>query len=122
MPTSSVRGIISSSNTKFLKFFELVQNEAAARNKVFFIAGCECHDQELDDLYLSAMCGWLVPADQADEFEATWMLGSDTWEDTLWGSHWSDDFFVFEDFDVKRDGTIVIRFRKWPDEGDPYNV
>lgn len=82
-----MKGLRTHESSNFIKFFEIVQNEAAKLGTVFFLDCEEGQDGSVNGIGVCNLSGWLVPASQADKFEQTWRAHK---EDDEW-----IDFFVF---------------------------
>jgi len=92
-------------SNKFLKYFEMVQQEAGKQNKVFFIDTPDGHDFETDDLMLENIRGWLIPADKANEITPEWEIDEvgDSWYDYMCWAEWQ-----------LIDGKVKIEFKFYP--------
>ena len=65
-----MRGLHTNEGAKFEKYFYLIQEEAKKLGGVFFSETGEGRDLDLEDIEVCDLVGWLVPFDQAIEFEA----------------------------------------------------
>jgi hypothetical protein len=68
-----MRGLRTQESDKFNVYFELVQAKAKALNKVFFLDSGEGRDFSTENMEGEDLSGWLVPENQADEFEKQWI-------------------------------------------------
>jgi hypothetical protein len=95
---------------KFIKFFEMVQEEARKRNCIFF---CDCGLGDVfenDDIECENLCGWLIPEQQADKFESIHKENSDK-------KYEYDAFYCSVDFIVEEStGKIRIDIDDTPDD------
>jgi hypothetical protein len=95
-----MQGLRKQENDKFIKFFKLVQAEAAKQGSVFFIDCGQGDVFENDHIECEDMCGWLIPANRVSEFEPLFMENSPK-------QHDFDDLYCFVDYVVDGD-TIEI--------------
>lgn len=88
-----MQGLRTQENSNFVKFFEVVQNEAAKIGKVFFLDCEEGHDGTVNDMEVCNLSGWLIPTDKASEFESIWEKGKedDSWADFFKFASWKDE-------------------------------
>ncbi|MCI5874063.1 MAG: hypothetical protein PUJ55_00385 [Clostridiales bacterium] len=88
-----MKGLRTQENNNFIKFFEIVQNEAAKSGKVFFLDCEEGHDGSVDGMEVCNLSGWLIPTDKANEFEALWKNEEedDKWSDFFGFVSWKDE-------------------------------
>lgn len=84
----------------FEKFMEKVQQAAAKKESVFFLDSKEGHEQVKNGLIASDCSGWLVPAEEAEEFNAEYM---DFSECDCW-----DKYFAWETWYEDAKGNILI--------------
>lgn len=86
-----MRGLKTQEGSKFERFFELVQQEAAKKDAVFFLECGEGHEFSTDRLEGEDLRGWLIPNGKADRFEKEWLRGSpgDEWADRIAWATWS---------------------------------
>ena len=63
------QGLRMQENKKFLNFWEIVQKEASKHNAVFFLDSGEGNEIETSDINAEDLSGWLVPKNQAEEFD-----------------------------------------------------
>ena len=68
-----MRGLRTQEGSDFEKFFKIVQTEAKRLGGVFFSETGEGRDLDLKDMSVCDLAGWLVPFDQADEFEKLYL-------------------------------------------------
>jgi hypothetical protein len=99
-----MRGLKTVENSKFLRYWKLVDAKAKELGKVFYAECGEGHLLEADDIECEDMRGWLIPVDQSEEFEAEWRTDnvSDKWIDNIYWAEWSNDR-----------GTIEIQFNTY---------
>ncbi len=85
-----MRGLKTQEGHSFLRFFQIVQNEAQRRNAVFFLECGEGNEYFADDIEGEDLRGWLIPEEQADLFEALWEAGTpgDEWADCIVWALW----------------------------------
>lgn len=57
---------------RFLRFFSIVQEVAAARGGVFFLDCGEGHDLITDEIDCEDLSGWLIKEADIAEFEPLW--------------------------------------------------
>jgi hypothetical protein len=88
-----MRGLKTQEGNSFIAFFQLVQAEAQKQNSVFFLECGEGNDFVGDNIEGEDLRGWLVPAEQADEFEREWMNGDpgSEWENHIVWVLWKGD-------------------------------
>lgn len=84
----------------FEKFMEKVQQAAETKGCVFFLDCKEGHEQVKNGLIASDCSGWLVPAEEAEEFNAEYM---DFSECDCW-----DKYFAWETWYEAAKGNILI--------------
>ena len=100
-----MRGLRTKEDAKFTRFFQIVQDEANKQNCVFFLDGADGNELIEPDMEISDLMGWLIPEDQADEFEEHWSAHSeipDRFEDCFLWAEWE-----------KKDGRVIITFKKY---------
>lgn len=61
-------GLRTQENNEFIKFFEIVQNEAEKLNKVFFLDFGQCDDILFKGMEVDSLFGWLIPNEVVEEF------------------------------------------------------
>ena len=93
---------------KFLKYFEMVQEEAGKIGKVFYTDTPDGHDAETDDLILEDIRGWLIEKKDIELFAPEWKKDkvTDSWYDYMCWAEWS--------FDGKNGKDIKIKFVFYP--------
>lgn len=104
-----MKGLRKQENQKFNNFFDLVQQEAAKKDKVFF---CDCGQGnvvENDFIECEDMCGWLIPQEKADEFEKLFLEDSDD-------QHNFDNLYCYVDFSIEPNGNVIITFDDTPSD------
>ena len=100
-------GLQTQESPKFERSFQMIQNEAAKQNAVFFAFAGDGHDGEFPDLECEDMMGWLIPNERVAEFQPEWE--KDNSETAL--ERWSR-FFTFADWS-EVDGSIIISFNNY---------
>ena len=100
-----MRGLRTKEDDKFMRFFQIVQNEANKQNCVFFLDGADGNELIEPDMEISDLMGWLIPADQVGEFEKPWSARSKI-PDRF------DNCFLWAEWEMK-DGQITISFNKY---------
>ena len=95
-------GLKTQETKKFEKFIELIQNEDAKKEKVFFLDAGDGRDFETNDMEGEDLTGWLIPSSKVDEFKIVWEKdeADDDWI----------DFFTFVSWQ-KKDGRITVTFK-----------
>ena len=63
-------GLRTQENNEFIKFFEIVQNEAEKLNKVFFLDFGQCDDIPFNGMEVDSLFGWLIPNEDVEKFNA----------------------------------------------------
>ena len=86
-----MRGLRTQEEEKFKKFFNTIQDKAREQNKVFFAESGEGHDFETYTMEGENLSGWLIPLDEADEFEQAFINRSI--DDAKW-----DKFIAFAEW------------------------
>lgn len=71
-----MKGLRTQENKKFVKFFEMVQEEAKKKNAVFFADCGEGKTFENDTIECEDLCGWLIPKTEEKDFEPLFMSNS----------------------------------------------
>ncbi|MDR3308060.1 MAG: hypothetical protein LBS58_04090 [Coriobacteriales bacterium] len=107
MSGSSVRGLKyeeTASEIRFVRFFDLVQAQAAREGCVFFMDSGEGRDVNTEDFDGEDVSGWLIPKDDADTFEKQWLKIDDGSIDERF-----DKLFVFARWDQTDEG-VTIKF------------
>lgn len=97
-----MRGLRTQENEAFLRFFNIVQQEAKKKDSVFF---CDCGqgDESIKDgIECESMFGWLIPENDAERFEKEEFIPDRILES-------SNDFYVGAEYKI--DGDITIQFR-----------
>ena len=96
-----MKGLRTQENDKFIKFFEIVQEEAAKLDSVFFLDCGQGNLFENSQMECEGLCGWLIPKENVKEFESLFVNNSEQ-------QHNFDAFYTSVDFDVKGDTINVI--------------
>lgn len=100
-----MKGLKTQENNKFKKFFEIVQGKAKSMNKVFFLDCGEGRELITADFEVEDLSGWLIPLEQADEFEKVWLSNNNL-------DKWSDNI-VFAIWNSRVDSEIEIEFKNY---------
>ncbi len=80
-----MKGLKTQEGNKFIKFWKIVQETAKKQGKIFFLDSGEGRELITDTMEIEDLSGWLVPEEQADEFEKEWLQGSDKiWKNDKW--------------------------------------
>lgn len=66
-------GLRTQENDDFIKFFNLVQDEAKKLNKVFFLDFGQCDDIPFKGMEVDSLFGWLIPNEHVEEFNSKFM-------------------------------------------------
>jgi hypothetical protein len=84
-------GLRTQEDSKFNAFFKLVQQSASKRNAVFFLDCGEGRDIETESLSGEDLCGWLIPKENANEFQSEFLSRSisDKWSKYVCFAVWS---------------------------------
>lgn len=99
---SKMRGLQGWSDAKFDKFFELVQEEAAKSDSIFFVFAGEGNDFETEQISMEDLSGWLIPNNMADAFERDWL--EDKFSDKM--QQW-EDYFAWVEWAIVG-GKVVV--------------
>lgn len=100
-----ITGLRTREPLEFTKFIEIIQQTAAKKGSVFFLDCKEGHEQVKNGLIASDCSGWLVPAEEAEEFNAEYMDFSecDCWDKYFAWETWYED----ENGELKIDVSVV---------------
>ena len=109
-----MRWLRTNEGAKFEKYFAIIEEEAKRLGGVFFSETGEGRDLDLEDIEVCDLAGWLVPFDQADEFEALYLCGKDK---EIWDSDRWDDMYIFVDYILDGDN-VSVKFDKYEYEYD----
>ena len=104
-----MRGLRTNEGAKFEKYFAIIEEEAKRLGGVFFSETGEGRDLDLEDIEICDLAGWLVPFDQADEFEALYLGRKDK---EIWDSDRWDDMYIFVDYILYGDN-VSVKFDKY---------
>ena len=104
-----MRGLRTNEGAKFEKYFAIIEEEARKLGGVFFSETGEGRDLDLEDIEVCDLAGWLVPFDQADEFEALYLGRKDK---EIWDSDRWDDMYIFVDYILDGDN-VSVKFDKY---------
>ena len=87
-----MRGLKTQETSKFNKFFSIVQDAAYKKGCVFFLDAGDGRDFETDLIEGEDLMGWLIPNDQAADFEEKWKNNdvSDEWSNHYVWAIWDD--------------------------------
>ena len=104
-----MRWLRTNEGAKFEKYFAIIEEEARKLGGVFFSETGEGRDLDLEDIEVCDLAGWLVPFDQADEFEALYLGRKDKeiWDNDRW-----DDMYIFVDYILDGDN-VSVKFDKY---------
>lgn len=99
-----MRGLRRQEDSRFERFFKLVQAEAEKQGCVFFLDCGEGRDIETDTLSGEDLSGWLISSTEAGQFEQAFLEGGnlETW----------DACIVFAIWHVEPSG-VTIHFQKF---------
>lgn len=101
-----MRGLRLEPDEKFRKFFSIVQDVAAKEGSIFFVLSGEGNDAETEDMYMENLSGWLIPKEEADEFEKIWKVNRSSPEIVRW-----KDYFALERW-RKENGKLTVAIEK----------
>ena len=104
-----MRGLRTNEGAKCEKYFAIIEEEAKRLGGVFFSETGEGRDLDLEDIEVCDLGGWLVPFDQADEFEALYLGRKDK---EIWDSDRWDDMYIFVDYILDGDN-VSVKFDKY---------
>lgn len=93
---------ILSENLTEDQFFELVQEEAAKSDSIFFVFAGEGNDFETEQISMEDLSGWLIPNNMADAFERDWL--EDKFSDKM--QQW-EDYFAWVEWAIVG-GKVVV--------------
>lgn len=104
-----MRELRTNEGAKFEKYFYIVQEEAKKLGGVFFSETGEGRDLDLEDIEVCDLGGWLVPFEQADEFEALYLGRKDKeiWDNERW-----DNMYIFVDY-MFDGNSVSVKFDKY---------
>lgn len=95
-------GLRTQENSKFLKFWSLIQDEASKLGKTFFLDCGEGNEYKDNEIECETLSGWLIDNNRADEFEQLFINREPI------GEEWQG-FVVFVDW-KKENGKIKVEF------------
>lgn len=76
-----------------MRFFEIVQQAAEKRGRVFFLDAAEGNDLITDEIDCSDLSGWLIKPEEIFEFETFWRNDEESMPDKftidMVIAHWS---------------------------------
>lgn len=98
-----MRGLRTQENEKFEKFFSLVQQEAAARDAVFYLDAGDGNEYCGEQIECEDLMGWLIPNAMTAAFEPLWKQ----WRT---GDAWSD-YYIWAVWELDN-GTIKVRLEE----------
>ena len=96
-----MKGLKTQENDKFIRFFELVQQEASKQRAVFYADAGDGHSVITEQMECEDMMGWLIPTEKADEFE-------EQWRESKVSEDWSD-YYVWAVWKIE-DAAVQIAF------------
>ena len=67
-----MRGLKKQETIQFENFFRIVQEKATEEDKVFFVFAGEGNELVTEELECEDLSGWLIPNQDAEEFEQVW--------------------------------------------------
>lgn len=105
-----MQGLRTQESSRFVDFFQTVQNLAKRHNKVFFLDAGLGHSFKTETYEGENLQGWLIPMEKADLFEREFLEFKN-------GEEW-DDFFAFLEW-KEAEGDIVVFFEKYDDNETP---
>lgn len=85
-----MRGLRKREDSKFEKFFGIVQDAAKKKGCAFFLDCGEGRDLETEDLSGEDLSGWLIPEDRAAQFEKEFLGGHirEVWNEFIAFATW----------------------------------
>lgn len=85
-----MRGLRKQEDSKFEKFFGIVQSAAKRKGCVFFLDCGEGRDLETEDLSGEDLSGWLIPEGKADKFEKEFLARNvrEVWNEFIAFATW----------------------------------
>ena len=104
-----MRGLRTNEGAKFEKYFAIIEEEAKRFGGVFFSETGEGRDLDLEDIEVCDLGGWLVPFDQADEFEALYLGRKDK---EIWDKERWDNMYIFVDY-MFDGNSVSVKFDKY---------
>lgn len=103
-----MQGLRTQEDSKFEKFFEIVQNTAKKHGFVFFLDAGDGNDIITDEMEGEDLQGWIVPENEAKDFEKKFVA----FEDKML----NNKFYGFAIW-YKSDEQIKIRFEQYDKAG-----
>ncbi|MBO5371969.1 MAG: hypothetical protein J6A75_04515 [Lachnospiraceae bacterium] len=88
-----MQGLRTQESNNFIKFFEVVQEEAKKIKKVFFLDCEEGNDGNVNGIETCNLSGWLIPVEKSKDFEEVWKKNKedDDWSDFFCFARWKDE-------------------------------
>lgn len=84
-----MRGLSTQESEAFNRYWDLIQRAAAKENCIFFGYAGEGRDFFDGDIEGEDFGGWLVPKDNADEFEKKWKEDKEAMFENTFGAKFS---------------------------------
>lgn len=88
-----MRGLRTQEGLKFERFFSLIQSAAAGRGCVFFADAGDGNDFSTQEMDGENLMGWLIPQQEADEFEPFFLNNEDIperWKEAFCWAEWEN--------------------------------
>ena len=104
-----MQGLRSNESEEFERFFGIVEEEARKLGSVFFCDTFEGRDCSLDNMKVCDLGGWLVPIEEAENFESIYLAGKD---DELWENDKWYDMYVFVKYSLNGENNLSLKFDK----------
>ena len=102
-----MRGLKTQESPRFERFFQLVQNEAAKQNAVFFVFAGDGREFVRSDMEGEDIMGWLIPVEQVPAFEPAWEINNSETALASWGR-----FFVWAEWNEHGE-QIAVSFKTY---------
>ena len=90
----------------FVRYFDIVQNEARKQGKVFFLDGANGYETEFRGMQVDCLTGWLLE-DGSKDFEKFKNVYLNFGE--LDDSYWDEKYYCRADYEI-RNGKLRITF------------
>ena len=100
-----MRGLKTQESERFRRFHEFVQEQANKEKKVWFGFAGEGNEFETNEMEGEELSGWLIPAENADEFEKEWLKTQGTQGLEKWLR-----FFKWVEWKMDDDGNVTVEF------------
>ena len=88
-----MRGLRTQEESKFKKFYQLVQESAKRKDSVFFLDAGDGNEFSTDEMSGENLLGWLIPEAEAKAFEnvyESWGDIPDRWSDNYCAAKWEN--------------------------------